>query len=134
MICYYRTFIYFYTEIAKPLIHITKQTNKLGVWIEECTKAFNKLKKRLSKAPSLIPPDWTKDFDVYVNASNFAIGSVLSQKNFEGYDKSIYYASRQLSASMKNYSIIERGICRLEYTFLSQSATMRLFLNFGNSL
>ena len=86
---YYRRFIHFYAEIAKPLTHLTKQTDTPGVWIEECTKAFNKLKKWLSQAPILISPDWTKDFDVYVDASNFAIGSVLSQKNYNGCDRLI---------------------------------------------
>ena len=78
---YYRRFIYFYAQVAAPLTHLTKQTDLPGVWTEECTKAFNKLKHRLSIAPVLIPPDWSKPFEVHVDASNFSIGSVLSQKN-----------------------------------------------------
>ena len=74
----------------------------------ECTKAFNKLKRRLSKAPNLIPPNWSKPFEVYVDASNVAIGSVLSQKNSKGHDRPIYFASRQLSAAERNYSVTER--------------------------
>ena len=69
-----------------------KQTGTPGVWSKECTKAFNKLKKRSSQAPVLIPPDWTKDFDVYVDASNFAIGSVLTQKNSKEHDRPIYFS------------------------------------------
>ena len=42
---YYCRFIHFYAEIAKPLTHFTKQTDTPGVWTEECTKAFNKLKE-----------------------------------------------------------------------------------------
>jgi hypothetical protein len=78
---YYRRFIYNYAHIAQPLTHLTRQTDEPGIWTKECTKAFNKLKKRLSKAPVLIPPNWDKDFEVYVDASNFAIRSVLSQKD-----------------------------------------------------
>ena len=75
---YYRRFIYFYAQVATPLTHLMKQTNIPGVWTEECTKAFNKLKNRLITAPVLIPPDWNKPFEIHVDALNFAIGSVLS--------------------------------------------------------
>ena len=105
---YYRSFIYFYAQVAAPLTHLTKQTDLPGVWTEECTKAFNKLKNRLSTAPVLIPPDWSKPFEVHVDASNFTIGSVLSQKNEEGHDRPIYFSSRQLSGAEKNYSVTER--------------------------
>ena len=104
---YYRRFIYFYAQVAAPLTHLTKQTDLPGVWTEECTKAFNKLKNRLSTALVLIPPDWSKPFEVHVDASNFAIGSVLSQKNDEGHDRPIYFSSRQLSGAEKNYSVTE---------------------------
>ena len=105
---YYRRFIYFYAQVAAPLTHLTKQTDLPGVWTEECTKAFNKLKNWLSTALVLIPPDWSKPFEVHVDASNFAIGSVLSQKNDEGHDRPIYFFSRQLSGAEKNYSVTER--------------------------
>ena len=113
---YYRRFIYFYAQVAAPLTHLTKQTNLPGVWTEECTKAFNKLKNRLSTAPVLIPPDWSKPFEVHVDASNFAIGSVLSQKNEEGHDRPIYFSSRQLSGAEKNYSVTERERLGMVYS------------------
>ena len=55
---------------------LQKKFDTPNVWVEEYTRAFNKLKKILSQAPVLIPPNWTQDFDVYIDASNFAIGSV----------------------------------------------------------
>ena len=61
----------------------------------------------MSTAPVLIPPEWNKPFEVHVDASNFAIGSVLSQKNEEGHDRPIYFSSRQLSGAEKNYSVTE---------------------------
>ena len=96
---FYRLFIYNYAHIAQSLIHLTLQTNELGVWTEKCTKAFNKLKKWLSKTPILILLNWDKDFEVYVDASNFAIGSILSQNDEKGKDRPIYFLSRQLSAA-----------------------------------
>jgi hypothetical protein len=105
---YYRCHIYFYAQIVAPLTYLTKQTDVPGVWTDECTVAFEKLKRRLSKAPVLIAPNWDKPFEVYVDASNFAIGSVLSQKDTKGHDRPICFASLQLSAAEKNYSITER--------------------------
>jgi hypothetical protein len=56
----------------------------------------------------LIAPNWDKPFEVYVDASNFSIGSVLSQKDIKGHDRPIYFASRQLRAAEKNYLVTER--------------------------
>ena len=45
---YYRQFIYFYAKNSKYLTRLTKKINTFDVWIEVCTKAFNKFKKQLS--------------------------------------------------------------------------------------
>jgi hypothetical protein len=66
------------------------------------------LKQKLVSAPILVPPNWDKDFDVYVDASNVAIGSILGQKDDSQYDHPIYFASRQLNAAVKNYSVTKR--------------------------
>jgi hypothetical protein len=98
------------------LTYLTKQTDLLGVWTNKCTKALNQLKKWLSKAPVLIAPNWENPFEVYVNAFNFAIGSVLSQKDSKDHDRPIYFASRQLSAVEKNYFVTEREDLGVVYT------------------
>jgi hypothetical protein len=54
---YYRRHFFFYAQIAAPLTYLTKQTDAPGVWTDECIKAFNKLKKRLSKDPAIIVPN-----------------------------------------------------------------------------
>jgi hypothetical protein len=38
---YYHRHIYFYAQVAAPLTYLTKQIDLPGVWIEECTIAFN---------------------------------------------------------------------------------------------
>jgi len=37
-----------------------------------------------------------------------AIGSILSQKDDNGQDHPIYFASRQLNAAKRNYSVTKR--------------------------
>jgi hypothetical protein len=44
---------------------------------------------KLTRAPILVPLDWKKEFQVYVDASNFAIGNVLSQNDETFYDHPI---------------------------------------------
>jgi len=52
----------------------------------------------------LVAPNWKKEFQVYVNVSNFVIGSVLSQKDDKSFDHPIYFASRQLTVVKINYT------------------------------
>ena len=61
-------------------------------------------------------PCWTKPFHVYVDASNIAIGSILSQKDEKGFDHPIYYTSRQLNSAEKNYSVTEREALGMIYS------------------
>jgi hypothetical protein len=65
-------------------------------WNPERQVAFKLLKEKLVTAPILIPPDWTKNFHVYIDASNFCVGANLSQKNENWHDHPIYHASRQI--------------------------------------
>jgi hypothetical protein len=46
-------------------------------WIEEEEKDFVALKLLLTRAPMVQPPDWDREFHVFVDASDIAIGSVL---------------------------------------------------------
>ena len=43
-------------------------------------KVFRNLNVLFSRAPIVQPPDWTKDFHVFVDASYIAIRSVLLQE------------------------------------------------------
>jgi len=45
-----------------------------------------------------------KKFRVYVDVFNFAISSVLSQKDDKSFDCPIYFASRQLTVVEINYT------------------------------
>ena len=113
---YYRRFIYFYAQVTFLLIHLTKQTDVLEVWTKECIKVFNKLKKRLSTALVFVLGS-TQPFEAYEDTSNFAIGSVQSQKDDEGNDPLIYFSNRQLSATKNNYLVTEHERLGMIYSF-----------------
>jgi hypothetical protein len=69
------------------------------------TKLFNTLKK-LTEEPLLQYPDFTKPFVLTTDASNEAVGAILSQGPI-GQDLPVAYASRTLSHAEKNYSTTE---------------------------
>jgi hypothetical protein len=52
----------------------------------------------------LVAPNWKNKFQVYVDVSNFAISSVLSQKDDNSFDHPIYFASMQLMVVEINYT------------------------------
>ena len=85
-------------------------------WAELKEKAYQALKVMLSQAPVVQPPDWTKSFHVFVDASDIAIGSVLMQLTEMKWYRRVYYASRKLSTAERNYSTTEREALGMVYS------------------
>lgn len=67
------------------------------------------LKMQLVNPPVLQYPDFTKGFVLTTDASQNAIGCVLSQGKI-GQDLPIAYASRALNKAERNYSTIEKEL------------------------
>lgn len=110
---YYRKFIQDFARIAKPL---TQQLRK-GETIHhssEFISAFEKCKQILTSSHVLQYPDFTKDFILTTDASNYALGAVLSQGPV-GNDKPIAFASRTLSKTEENYSTIEKELLAIDW-------------------
>ena len=76
-------------------------------WEEAQQEAFETLKRALVMAPVLARPDFSKPFVVQCDASNFAIGAVLTQQGEDG-EHPIVYINRVLSPAEKNYSTTEK--------------------------
>ena len=56
----------------------------------------------------LYQPDWAKQFKLEVDASLFAIGAVLFQRDEEGWRRPISYFSQALNPAERNYDIWDR--------------------------
>ena len=93
---YYRRFVSGFASIAKPLHRLTEKTAKFK-WSLQCEQAFDDLKQRLTSAPILALPDFSNQFVLDTDASDVGIGAVLSQKQTDGSERVIGYASRVLS-------------------------------------
>ena len=126
---YYRRYVPSFAQIAKPLHQcIGKATNtKKGAkkrlsqesplfhekWNQDCTLAFQKLKEKLTSAPVLAHPDFSKPFVVETDASFRGLGAVLSQE-----DGVIAYASRGLRPAERNdanYSSMKLELLALKW-------------------
>jgi hypothetical protein len=79
------------------------------VWNDKTEKAFVTLKKLLTSEPILQYPDFTKPFVLTTNASNDAIGAVLSQGPI-GKNLPIAYASKTLNNAERNYPTVEKEL------------------------
>ena len=75
---YYRKFIKDFASEARPL-HNLLEKNREFKWSEDCQNAFEELRKRLTSAPVLAHPDFNTHFILDTDASDHAIGGVLSQ-------------------------------------------------------
>src|SRR4051812_32339267 len=100
---YYRRFIKDFSRIAKPINTLLKK-DQVFEWTEKQQNAFNRLKNCLINAPILQYPNFDETFYLYTDASEIGLGAVLTQKDKEGREHPIAYASRSLTPAEKNYS------------------------------
>ena len=77
---YHRMFIPRFSQIAAPLVRLTRKDTPFE-WTEECRQAVRDLKKAVTSAPVLIRPDPSKQFELEVDASQIATGAILYQRD-----------------------------------------------------
>jgi hypothetical protein len=122
---FYRKFIKSYATIAKPIysLMLTKDLdscykNKNGTiksrkvkieWNEAAIKSFERLREELCSNNVLIIPDFTKEFTLVTDASDYAYGSILCQENNNEL-KPVAYFSKQMNAAQQKYSTSEREL------------------------
>ncbi|GKA96874.1 reverse transcriptase domain-containing protein [Tanacetum coccineum] len=73
---FYRRFIKDFSKIARPLTKLLEKDTQFE-FNDECQKAFELLKKRLTCAPVIVSPNWNLLFELMCDASDFAVGAVL---------------------------------------------------------
>ena len=63
---------------------------------DQSQRAFDNLKHALTHSPVIHPPDYSKDFLLYIAASATTIAMVLVKDNIHGQEHVIYYSSKNL--------------------------------------
>nr|GEV97700.1 reverse transcriptase domain-containing protein [Tanacetum cinerariifolium] len=83
---------------------------------DECQKTFELLKEKLTCAPVIISPNWNLPFELMFDASDFAIGVVLGQKDGNKFHP-IYFASKTLNPAQQKYTVTEKELMAVVFTF-----------------
>nr|GFA38580.1 DNA-directed DNA polymerase [Tanacetum cinerariifolium] len=79
-------------------------------------KDFSKIARKLTEAPILIAPDWDMPFELMCDANEFAIGSVLGQRQDKHF-RPIHYASKPMTEAKSNYTTMEKEMLAVVYAF-----------------
>jgi len=75
---YYRYFIQGYSQIARPLLDLTKQATPWR-WEDKEQSAFKELRDKMVSKPVLQQPNFDRTFYLQTDASKYGVGAVLSQ-------------------------------------------------------
>ncbi|POM61136.1 Pol protein, partial [Phytophthora palmivora] len=106
-----------YAELARPLSDLVKKDAD-WVWERQHQDAFDSIKASLQQAPVLALPDENKSFSVVCDASDYAIGCALLQKDDEGHERVISFQSRQLKAAERNYPVHDKELLAMKYALV----------------
>ena len=104
---YYRRFIADFAKISQPIAELVKLDTPF-IWSPQCQSAFVLLKSLLLEFPILRQPDHNRTFLVYTDASGYALGAILSQKDDNDNEYVCQYASRLLKGAELHYGITEK--------------------------
>ncbi|KAL3685682.1 hypothetical protein R1sor_003704 [Riccia sorocarpa] len=111
---FYRRYILNYAVLA-ALVNALNRENVVFNWTSQCQEAFDLLKEKLSQGPILRSPNWNMIFHVHTDASGVAVGAVLAQPQDPKIDLPIYFASRTLNNSEKDYTTTEMEALTMVY-------------------
>jgi hypothetical protein len=107
---FYRRFVRDFSSVAAPLHELTKKDVPFA-WCNSQEVAFSTLKDKLTNAPLLQLPDFTKQFELECDASGIGLGAILLQEG-----KPVSYFSEKLSGASLNYSTYDKELYALVRT------------------
>ena len=106
MVSYYRKFIPNFSQIAEPLTSLTRKDAEFK-WTIDHQNSFDKLKEAVASPPVLHLPVTDKPFALFTDASQAAIGAVLTQE-IDGQYRPVYFLSHHLNKTQQHWPIIEK--------------------------
>jgi len=77
-------------------------------WTDTARKPFKSIKKAIMEAPTLISPDYNKEFHIFSFASEDTIASVLLHVDEEGSEHLVAFFSKNLRDTELRYDIIKK--------------------------
>uniref|UniRef100_A0A8C5MX57 Gypsy retrotransposon integrase-like protein 1 n=1 Tax=Leptobrachium leishanense TaxID=445787 RepID=A0A8C5MX57_9ANUR len=111
---FYRKFVKNFSKIVKPLTDLTRIHTRFS-WSTAAQDAFNLLKRTITSAPILSIPDPSQPYTLEVDASAFAVGAVLSQRQKETeIMHPVSFFSKTFSAAEQNYDVGEKELLAIK--------------------
>ena len=92
------------SEVMAPLSSMTSSKVKWQ-WTDVHQKAFDEVKRIITKETLLMYPDFNKPFDIHTDASKTQLGAVISQNG-----KPVAFYSRKLNQAQIRYTTTEREL------------------------
>ena len=105
---FYRKFIQDYPTLILPRTQLTKK-GKSFIWSKEANTAFVSLKKAFTSASILAHVDPKKLFIIEADASDFALGSILSQQGNDEKLHPVSFHSRKFDAAKSTTRYMTRS-------------------------
>ncbi len=112
---YYRRFVRDYAFKAELLHRLTHKDVRFE-WTDECAVAFQQLKDALTSSPVMAFPHFDQPFTLSTDASNKAIGAVLSQIQ-DGKERVVAYASHVLTSTERKWSTYDKELWAIVWSF-----------------
>jgi hypothetical protein len=104
----------FYTALSQttPLARMVSSTYREHDvpfrWDKHAKTNFDVLKTNLSNAPLISPPDYDRDYILYLSASTVSVAGILVQLGDDGREHVIYYINKNLSNPPLKYNHDEK--------------------------
>ena len=98
------------SDLLAPLTRLTKKEVKFA-WTEVEQKAFDDIKRIISRETLLAYPNFNKPFVIHTDASKTQLGAVVSQEG-----KPIAFYSKKLNAAQKRYTTTEQELLNIVKT------------------
>ncbi len=113
---FYCQFIKGYSKITTPLTALTCKDKPFS-WNRTAQATFDTFKMAFTSALVLIHLDLAKPFIVEMDASDFALGTILSQFGIDGLLHPVAFYSRKLTSVEINYQVYDKELLAIITAF-----------------
>ena len=102
-----RIFIPSFFEIIHPLQNMLKKDANFS-WGNNEKESFKRIIEAIFEAPSLVSPDFNKNFKLHTFASDISYVVVLTQRNQQNHEVPISFMSSNFKGAKLNYHEVDR--------------------------
>lgn len=113
---FYRRFIGQFSHTARPLHDLTKKAVEFA-WDGRCQEAFEHLKQKITSAPILRHFHPEHETLVETDASDYALGAILSQREPGGEWRPVAFLSRGMTTAELNYPVHDKEFLAIFWSF-----------------